>query len=248
MLRFLHWTEKLVEDLTREGLLQAVEHQENISLLHTEKYLLIIYYPHSERIKPTVDKKIIHLDIDLLASAYFKVLDRIRSLCGRGRRLFARNTVVARIDKEMALAFLEEYHLQVALAGKYRYGLFYKGDLVSVAVFSGGRRMRDQSAEYRSFELLRFCHKGGYLIVGGISKLLKAFIEDFKPDDIMTYADRDWSDESSLTRIGFKEEGRTEGQLFYIREGRRYYTLGEGESYDYIVKNTGSIKLKLYLS
>ncbi|ULT28536.1 hypothetical protein KUH03_19615 [Sphingobacterium sp. E70] len=91
----------------------------------------------------------------------------------------------------MSQRFLVEHHLQTALPGKYRYGLYEQGELVSIAVFSGGRRMNDKNEEYRSFELLRFCNKSGYNVIGGLSKLITAFAKDFHPGDIMTYTDRD---------------------------------------------------------
>lgn len=243
----LQWIERLAEELKEADLLQRVVNEEGGTQLVTQKFRVFIYFPHTERIKEEVGEDMIHIDIDVLRSSYEKIVRRIKGLCGLGERIYARNTVVARVDKKVTEDFLVEHHLQGSMTGKYRYGLFYKGELVSIAVFSGGRIMRNISDSFRSFELIRFCHKSDCLVIGGISKLIKAFVQDFKPNDIMTYADRDWSLQSSLESIGFKEEGITESQLFLIKDGVRYsYSVGI-ESYDYIVKNKGSIKLKLYL-
>ena len=237
----------LIEDLKREGIFESSTLEENIVRIQTQQFLLLIYLPNTSREQGDTDKKTIHLDIDVLNSSYTKVWKRLTGLMGKGARVYARETVVARLDKKVALDFLQEYHLNGALAGKYRYGLYYKGELVSVAVFSGGRIMHNINITYRSFELVRFCHKSDYLVVGGISKLIKAFIKDFKPNDIMTYSDMDWSQDSSLQKIGFVEEGMTEPQVFYVKEGLRLEYLVPKTQYDYIVKNKGSLKLKLYV-
>lgn len=39
-----------------------------------------------------------------------------------------------------------------------------------------------------------------------MGKLLKAFIEDVHPDDVMSYADASWSDGGVYRKLGFEEE------------------------------------------
>ena len=243
----IQWVEQLLADFKKEGLFIRYTIDGHIARLQAAEFLLIVYFPGASRIEADTSEKVIHLDIDVLRNSYPIVMQRIKGLMGKGQRIYARQTVAARVDKGVTLNFLEEYHLNGPLPGKYRYGLFYKGELLSIAVFSGGRILRNISENYRSFELLRFCHKADILVVGGISKLIKAFIADFKPNDIMTYADRDWSQQSSLTAIGFKEENITTAQVFYVKNGKRIPFSEEKNNFDYLIKNNGSIKLKLYL-
>ena len=40
-----------------------------------------------------------------------------------------------------------------------------------------------------------------------MGKLLKAFIEEVQPDDIMSYADLEWSEGRVYERLGFVSEG-----------------------------------------
>lgn len=219
----------------------------DVYTLYTSIYCIYIYLPGSTRIPNHTRLKTIHIDIDMLQQASTKILNRIIGLHGCGKKIYARETVVARIDKKVALDFLEEHHLNVPLAGKYRYGLYKDGELVSIAVFSGARLMYQTAEKYRSFELLRFCHKGNTLVVGGLSKLIKAFSKDFKPQDIMTYADLDWTEESSLGSVGFQTVGSLSPQVFYIVQGRRQSNLPNKEETYYTLKNRGSLKLKLLL-
>lgn len=199
-------------------------------------------------------RRTIHIDEDILTSKFDAVQSRLEALLGYATKIHARKTVVARIDKAMAMAFQQEHHLQVALAGKYRYGLFAQGDLVSVAIFSGGRKMNNKPADYRSFELLRFCHKRHVLVVGGLSKLIGAFAKDFHPGDIMTYVDRDWTQQSSLTAIGFEEVHRIAPQVFDVTaDSRRSPHINETAAPDdnrdkdriTVKQNSGSTKMVL---
>lgn len=212
--------------------------------VQTHKYYVYFYLPGQIRRPEPRDLGVIHIDYDQIEAMPDKILARLKGLHQIGRRIYGRQTVVARIDKKVALAFQEEHHIQVALPGKYRYGLYHQGELVSVAIFSGGRHMRDQDKEYRSFELLRFCHKGDTIVVGGISKLIKAFIADFNPQDIMTYADLDWTQESSLQTIGFQVIGLLPPQKYYIVQGVRQFLKPTDSEPFYTVENLGSLKLK----
>ncbi|MFC6103911.1 hypothetical protein [Olivibacter domesticus] len=202
-------------------------------------------------------RKVIHLDEDVYLSKKDIVITRLAAFLGKSKRVYARNTVLARINKREALLFQQEHHLQVQLPGKYRYGLFYKGELMSIAIFSGGRQMHAHEAPYRSFELLRFCHKAGYLVIGGLSKLIRGFVNEFEPNDVVTYVDRDWSDGKNYQQLGFTAVGIIPPQKFYIQSktGRRYDKKSyqaiiehprsdESDSVYYTVDNLGSIKMR----
>lgn len=216
----------------------------------------IHYYPDSDSPTQTGSSdKTVHLREAQIRRMPEKLFARLKVQAGQGRRIYARDTVVARIDKGMVLEFLQEQHLQVALPGKYRYGLFLAGELVSVAVFAGGRRMPEKGTDYRSFELLRFCHKGDLLVVGGLSKLIKRFVADFNPQDIMTYVDLDWTQDSSLQGIGFNIEKTLAPQQFWITDQNQIpihspqdiLICTEKAPGGYLHYNSGSTKLVLYL-
>ncbi|MBD1423952.1 hypothetical protein [Sphingobacterium arenae] len=234
------------EDFERAIVLQALTHD----------IALVIYFEENAARINMGERRTFHIDLDQILNDPYKIRARICSLLGRGQVIYGRQTIVARIDKGVALAFLKENHLQPAIPGKYRYGLFDKGELVSVAIFSGGRRMREQTtSNYRSFELIRFCHKAGYRVVGGLSKLLKAFIKDFHPNDIMTYVDRDWAQVSNLHTLGFEVQGNTSPQAFWIVDKERHHVTGvehlvqlqQTYSTGYLSHNSGSTKLVLRL-
>ncbi|HYH55043.1 MAG TPA: hypothetical protein VD772_00440 [Anseongella sp.] len=185
------------------------------------------------------------------------VLPRLGSMLGQSLRIHGRETLAGKVDAATARRFFGENHLLVPLSGRHRFGLFYKQELVSLAAFSGARIMKSKSPAYRSFELLRFCHAGSRLVVGGLSKLLAAFAETFHPEDIMTYIDLDWSEGGAFLNTGFLPSGKTPPQVFWINpeEGIRYYPgrlpagLGEAapeqlqEAGYFRIYNCGSLKL-----
>lgn len=153
------------------------------------------------------------------------VISRMAARLGACKGIHGRETVLERVDAGAALQFLKENHLLVPLKGKYRFGLFYKGELLSLAVFSGARQMKAKGDGYRSFELLRFCHLRMHLVQGGLSKLLAGFRRAFRPSDIMTYVDLDWSEGNAFRRMGFIPAGKRDPQEFWVhpRERIRYY-------------------------
>jgi len=216
----------------------------------------IHYYADvSQGTTPGSGEKTIHISEDQLRRDSKKIYNRLKVQAGRAEKVYARSTVAARIEKHIALAFLKEHHLQVALPGKYRYGLYHQGELVSLAVFSAGRRMHDKAEDYRSFELIRFCHKSDIIVIGGLSKLIQAFIKDFKPSDIMTYVDADWTQDSSLQKIGFEVVKTMPGQRFWITADQQIPISAHEdlsvykEKYPegYLHANSGSTKLILPL-
>lgn len=114
----------------------------------------------------------------------------------------------------MAGPFLEANHRLGKTRCRYLYGLFLfreapplaEGTLVAVAGFSGPRVWKKGESEVRSFEWVRYASLSGWGVDGGMGKTLKAFIEDVRPDDVMTYADASWSDGDVYRKLGFVEE------------------------------------------
>lgn len=245
--------EKLQEKLGQVLQIRAI--QKGIYLIERDQdKLAILYYlggtdrQHELKMLPS---QVIHVDEDLWKTKPVALLNRLCTLFGNAKRYNARETVVARIDKKTAVEFQEEHHLQGALPGKYRYGLFKKGDLLAVAVFSGLRNMK-HTENYRSIELLHFCQKDQHLVIGGLSKLITAMIRDFHPNDIMTYVDRDWSEGIKFESLGFERISTTESQYFkidktsYNRQLLKENTPCTDPRY-YTVKNLGSIKMVKFI-
>ncbi len=162
------------------------------------------------------EKGVLCVPLDCLVSQPEKVGAIIQSKLGLNKRAFARNCEVKKLNKEEAKQFLEAYHLMNSTQSAFNYGLYHKGELLAVASFSKGRKMRRLQNDLRSFELIRFCCKKGHTITGGLSKLLKHFVNEKKAGDIMTYVDQQWSEGDSFVKAGFKRAEKTEPKTFLI--------------------------------
>ena len=152
-------------------------------------------------------------------------------------RIYARNCEVRKIDKKTATEFLEANHSYGYAACRYRYGLFLKrhtghiaaegtgaskypaGTLMAVATFSNARKWIKGDKTIRSYEWTRYASLPGVRLSGGMGKLLDTFIREVRPDDIMTYADLEWSEGKVYERLGFVFEGVKDGVMFCVDTG-----------------------------
>ena len=173
----------------------------------------------------TVNQQIIHLWEDLWHSHQDIIKSRLTSVAGITNKIHGRKTKVVRIHQEQFYDFLNKNHLQGAVHAKYKLGLFEKDKLVAVAGFSHPRKIPRDGEISRSSELIRFCNLTHHTVIGGMDKLLKHFTSNFEVDDIMSYADRDWSNGKSYKRLGFDFIERTAPTTFWVnlKNNQRYF-------------------------
>jgi len=147
--------------------------------------------------------------------------------------IFARNCSVRRIDKATAAAFIDRYHRLGETGCRYRYGMFVErttgngelklapGTMVAVSEFSNARRWMKGEKKISSYEWVRYASLDGIRIVGGMGKMLQAFVDEVHPDDVMSYADVSWPDGGDCYQVlGFAEEGTVERPGFTCRKFR----------------------------
>ena len=144
------------------------------------------------------------------------IRNRLLANFGLGARIFARRCRIEKINAVEAKEFLEVNHLIGDAKSLFRYGLFYKEELVSVATFSASRPMEREGRIVRSYEWVRYANKGSLRVVGGMGKLLDHFVVTERPEEIMSYADIDWSDGDVYRKLGFVQIGETPPVKFYV--------------------------------
>jgi len=141
---------------------------------------------------------------------------RVLAALGKIKKIHGRETSVVKINNNQLIDFLEKNHLAIPLKGKHKFGLLYRDQLVTVISFSYPRNFGSGDQKIKSYEILRFCHVNGHSVVGGLSKLLKHFIENYKADHLMTYIDKDWGDGEGFETIGFTKSNELAPGKFYI--------------------------------
>ncbi len=130
---------------------------------------------------------------------------------GAARSIGARKTNIVEVGTEDALPFFDRTHIQGAAAGAIYLGLEYGGHLVACSAWAIGDK---------TVELARLSFAGR--VVGGFSKLLKAFInhpiyDNVKP--IISFADQRYATGDSYEKVGFKYVGDSAGPLYYYVNG-----------------------------
>jgi hypothetical protein len=100
--------------------------------------------------------------------------------------------------------------------------------LVAVATFSNARKWQKGDKVIRSYEWTRYASLPGVRISGGMGKVVKAFIEEVHPDDIMSYADLEWSEGKVYEQLGFVLEGRKDPVMFVVDEAWRRFPIKPG--------------------
>lgn len=143
-----------------------------------------------------------------------KLSKYLLSLFNKPIRLFARECVVALIDKQIANEFYDKYHLQCGSKfNTINYGLYRNDELISVMSFGKPRMRKFVDGHY---ELHRYCVKDGYTVVGGANKLLSKFEADYKPINILSYSNNDWFLGSIYERLGFECIGQSNPRYYWL--------------------------------
>ena len=138
----------------------------------------------------------------------------IKNKVGRnGNKIFARRCEVREVNSKTANLFLDNNHLQGRDRSSIRLGLYYEDELVSL--FTIGKSRYNKKYQY---EIHRFCNKLDTSIVGGFSKLLKYFERTYKPESIITYADKRFSN-GSLYNNFFDYVHDSKPNYFYVING-----------------------------
>lgn len=76
------------------------------------------------------------------------------------------------------------------------------------------------------YELLRFCNKRGFSVVGAASKLFKHFVNANKPLSVISYADRRWSIGKLYEKLNFTFLYDSKPNYFYLINGNRKNRFG----------------------
>ena len=150
------------------------------------------------------------------------VKSRLLNLIGKTpNKIYARKCVIKEVDSHTASKFLDENHIQGTCNSSYRYGLYYNDELVSIMTFGKLRKNLGSTDKDGYYELLRFCNKSNTAVIGGASKLFKHFLKEKKPTNVISYADRRWSNGNLYEKLGFTLSHKSKPSYFYVVNDKR---------------------------
>jgi ssDNA-binding Zn-finger/Zn-ribbon topoisomerase 1 len=151
---------------------------------------------------------------------------RIKNLLNDSKRIFARKCIIETVDNNTAKIFFNQNHIQGNVNSKIIYGLKFNNEYVAMMSFGPTRKNLGQKKSEGSYELLRFCNKLDYNVIGGASKLFKHFIKNNNPFEVITYADRRWSNGNLYEKMNMEFSHISQPNYFYIVNGERKNRFG----------------------
>lgn len=142
---------------------------------------------------------------------------RLDAILGVQRnKVYARKCDIRELSPKEANEFLNMNHLQGSGRSNARFGLFHGESLVSVMTFSKSNIAK----RTKQWEIDRFASRIGLSVVGGASKLFKAFVKKERPESVVSFADRRWSDTTAFySQLGFELDGMTPPSYWYFLKG-----------------------------
>ena len=124
----------------------------------------------------------------------------IKNKLGQSFKIFARKCEILEVSFKDSQIFLENNHLQGRCNSSINIGLFYNNELISLMTF--GKSRFNKKVDW---ELLRFCNKLNYYVVGAASRLFKNFLKGHT-GSVISYADMRYSDGKLYRNLGFEFE------------------------------------------
>ena len=131
---------------------------------------------------------------------------------GPDNKIYARKCSIREISNDEAREFNHVNHFQDHRNAQITYGLFYNDELVQLMSFS-------KHKEY-DWEIIRGCPGSNNIVIGGVSKLFKHFIDRYKPKTIFSYCDFNKFDGHGYEAIGMKFIGYTGPDKTWIVSGK----------------------------
>ena len=177
--------------------------------------------------------KLIHIFEDEWDNKQEIVKSRIRNILKLNQnKIYARKCIIKEIDNKTKNKFLNDNHIQGEDKSKIKIGLYYNNELVSIMTFGSLRKITGNKAKEGEYELIRFCNKLSTTVIGSFSKLFKHFIKLLTPNNIISYADRRWSQGEIYQSNGFNFIHNTQPNYWYmkyhkVREHRYKYRKSE---------------------
>jgi hypothetical protein len=133
-------------------------------------------------------------------------------------KIYARKCEIKEINSQESNSFLFDNHIQGIVNTQYKFGLFYNDKLISLMTI--GKSRFDKKYEY---EIIRFCNKINYSIIGGFNKLLSYFIKTYNPNSIISYVDKRYFTGNMYNQTDFKLiESYNKPNYFYFKGYEMY--------------------------
>ncbi len=187
---------------------------------HSELYKENLYHYNKTNFFKDNGIRIIHIWEDDWIYRKNIIMSKILNILNKSEKIWARKCQIKEItDNKIVKQFLDTNHIHGNVPSKVRIGLYYNDELVSLMIFVNLRKNLGQNES--SWELLRLVNKLNTTVIGGASKLFNFFVKIYSPLEVITYADRDWSNGNLYDNLGFKQVSITKPNYHYVVKNMR---------------------------
>jgi very-short-patch-repair endonuclease len=146
------------------------------------------------------------------------VKSRILSILGiSNQTVYARDCIVEEVKYADIREFYENNHIQGGVNSSINFTLKYDNNIVAALSFTNFRPSTgNENINSNAYELTRYATLLNYNIPGGFSRLLSHFKEKYKPEQIISYCDRRWSQGNMYKKNGFNLIKETTPNYWYM--------------------------------
>lgn len=160
---------------------------------------------------------LIHIFDDQIRDKLQIVKSRLSHLFNKDTNIFqARKCIIKEVDNKLKSQFLELNHIQGNTQSAINIGAYYNDQLVSIITFG-----RPRFKSKYQFQLIRMCNKLYTSIPGIFNRIFKYFIQNYKPNSIISYCDIRWSNNKQkyiYDNLGFKHSHNSKPNYFYTKD------------------------------
>jgi len=185
---------------------------------HTEDKRHKNYHREKWKTSEALGIRLIQVFEDEWANNKEVVLNRIRAALGLVEGFNARQTLLGVVPSQEAAAFFDTYHSQGNTRASVVYGLRLNGEWVAMASFGKARTGAMVAGGNSVWEVIRYASKGR--VRGGFSKLFKRFIENYKPEKVISYCDLRYGTGALYKATGFELDGITDPDYWWVPDGK----------------------------
>lgn len=194
----------------------------NSFFYHNENYVDRNYHKNKWLDAKNKGIKLIHIYEDDWKLNKQIVISRLKNAFGIvTKKIHARKCNVLKIDNMTAKRFYEMHHIQGHINTNIHYGLYYNNELVSAISFGKLRKSMGSTNLMNGYELYRFCNFRETNVIGAGSKLFNAFIREYSPSTIITYALLEWGNGDFYKHLGFIFDSYTAPSYWYVINKKR---------------------------
>ena len=182
---------------------------------HSNKFLNNNYHVNKTELCETNNVQLLHVFEDEWINKKDIVKSIIKHKLGVIENCLQANLCdVRHVENKALIEFLNNNYIYENITGKIKLGLYYNNELMSIMIFNKKYEMNGK------YEILGFCNKINYNVMGGVNTLIDYFKKVYQPTLITILVDRRYSQGKQLECLGFKYVKNIKPNYWYFKTSK----------------------------